>query len=229
MTAEINSLTRSVRRLGFWSAALTAAWTVWFIGAFVAYLPYLPAEWTGIESFAASFESAPYVAWVLPCLLLALTFPVLMSSIHSYAPDDKRIWSRLGLVFAIMYGAVLAATYWVLLTVVRESLLSGYTEGLAWFVIGSPHSITNTLEGIGYGFMGLAMLFAGQVFHGGRLERWIRWLFTVNGVSAIAGLTLGGLGIMAATWVSLAVWSVTFPVVTALVAVLFKRAQRMAV
>lgn len=138
MTAEINSLTKSVRRLGFWSAALTAAWTVWFIGAFVAYLPYLPAEWTGIESFAASFESAPYVAWVLPCLLLALTFPVLMSSIHSYAPDDKRIWSRLGLVFAMMYGALLAATYWVLLTVVRQSLLSGYTEGLAWFVIGSP-------------------------------------------------------------------------------------------
>ena len=79
----------------------------------------------------------------------------MMSCIHYYASDNKRIWSLIGLVFAVMYGAVLAANYWVLLTVVRESLLSGYTEGLEWFVIGSPHSITNTIEGIGYGFMSL--------------------------------------------------------------------------
>jgi len=203
-------------------------WTVWFVGAFVAYMPALPTEWPGIEAFAASFESIPYVAWVIPCLLLALTFPVLMSGIHFQAPDDKKIWSWLGLVFAIMYGAVLSATYWVLLTVVRQSLLSGYTEGLAWFVIGSPHSITNTLEGIGYGFMGLAMLLVSRVFEGGRLERWIRWLFIVNGVAGIAGVALGALGIMMATWASLAVWCVTFPVGTALVAVLFKRAGRMA-
>jgi hypothetical protein len=126
-----------------------------------------------------------------------------MSSIHFYAPNDKKIWSWLGLVFAIMYRAVLSANYWVLMGVVRESLLSGYTEGLAWFVVGSPHSITNTLEGIGYGFMGLATLFAGQAFDGGRLERCIRWLFIMNGVACIAGTAQGGLGIMAATMVSL--------------------------
>ena len=228
MKAQIGALNKSVSQVGFWSTALTALWTVWFIGAFGAYIPSLPSEWPGIEAFAASFESIPYLAWVAPCLLLALTFPVLMSSIHFYALDDKKIWSWIGLVFAIMYGAVLSANYFVLMGVVRESLVSGFTEGLAWFVIGSPHSITNTLEGIGYGFIGLAMLFAGQAFDGGRLECWIRWLFIVNGVVGIAGSTLGGLGIMAATMVSLVVWCVTFPVGTALVAVLFKRAGRMA-
>ena len=148
-----------------------------------------------------------------------------MSSIHFYAPNDKKIWSWLGLVFAIMYGAVLSANYWVLMGVVWESLLSGYTEGLAWFVVGSPHSITNTLEGIGYG---LATLFAGQDFDGARLERCIRWLFIVNGVACIAGTALGGLGIMVATMVSLVVWCVAFPARVALVAVLFKRTQRLA-
>jgi len=225
MKSERNLLNKMVSRIGFWSAILTTIWTIWFILAFGYYMSSLPSEWPGIEAFAASFEPIPYIAWVIPCLLLALTFPVMMSCIHYYAPDDKKIWSLLGLVFAVMYGAILATNYWLLLTVVRESLLSGYTEGLEWFVIGSPHSITNTIEGIGYGFMGLAAIFVSQVFGGNRLGIWLQRLFIVNGVAGIAGVILGGLGIMTATMVSLALWCLTFPVATAMLAILFKRAS----
>ena len=226
MKSERNLLNKMVSRIGFWSAILTTVWTIWFIVAFGYYMSFLPSEWPGIEAFAASFEPIPYIAWVIPCLLLALTFPVMISCIYFYASDDKKLWSLLGLAFAAMYGAILATNYWLLLTVVRESILSGYTEGLEWFVIGSPHSITNTIEGIGYGFMGLAAIFVSQVFGGNRLEIWLQRLFIVNGVAGIAGVILGGLGIIMATMVSLAVWCVTFPVATAMVAVLFKRARR---
>ena len=218
-----SSMNKIVRRIGFWSAILTSVWTIWFILAFGYYMSSLASEWPGIEAFAASFEVIPYIAWVIPCLLLTLTFPIMMSCIHYYASDNKRIWSLIGLVFAVMYGAVLAANYWVLLTVVRESLLSGYTKGLEWFVIGSPHSITNTIEGIGYGFMGLAAVFVSQVFDGDKLKNWLHWLFTMNGVAGITDVILGGLGIITATMVSLAVWCVTFPVATAMIVVLFKR------
>jgi len=225
MKTQISLLNKTVNRIGFWSAILTTVWAIWFIVAFGYYMSSLPSEWPGIEAFAASFEPIPYIAWVIPCLLLALTFPVMMSCIYCYASDNKRIWSLIGLVFAVMYGAVLAANYWVLLTVVRESLLSGYTEGLEWFVIGSPHSITNTIEGIGYGFMALAAIFVSQVFGGNRLRIWLQRLFIVNGVAGIAGVILGGLGIMTATMVSLALWCLTFPVATAMLAILFKRAS----
>jgi len=221
-----SSMNKMVSRIGFWSAILTTVWTIWFILAFGHYMSSLPSKWPGIEAFAASFEPVPYIAWVIPCLLLALTFPVMISSIHYYASDDKKLWSLLGLVlFAVMYGAILATNYWLLMTVVRESLLSGYTEGLEWFVISSPHSITNTIEGIGYGFMGLAVIFVSQIFSGDKLERWLRWLFIVNGVAGIAGVILGGLGIMTATMVSLALWCLTFPVATTMLAILFKRAS----
>jgi len=225
MKSERNLLNKMVSRIGFWSAILTTVWTIWFIVAFGYYMSSLPSEWPGIEAFAASFEPIPYIAWVIPCLLLALTFPVMISCIYFYASDDKKLWSLLGLAFAAMYGAILATNYWLLLTVVRESILSGYTEGLEWFVIGSPHSITNTIEGIGYGFMGLAAIFVSQVFGGNRLEIWLQRLFIVNGVAGIAGVILGGLGIVMATMVSLTIWCVTFPVATAMVAVLFKRAR----
>lgn len=216
-------MNKSIQQVGFWSAILVAVFTIWFTIAFAPYMATL--QWNGIESFARSFDPAPYVAWVLPCLLLALTFGVLLSAIHFYTPAERKIWSWLGLLFAIMYGAILTTNYWVLLTVVRDSLTRDITDGLAWFVIGSPNSITNSLEGIGYGFMGLATFFAGWAFAGDRLEHTIRWVWVVNGIAGIAGVVLGGLGIIVATMVSLAVWCITFPVGMALVAVLFWRSK----
>lgn len=131
----------------------------------------------------------------------------------------------MGLIYAVMYGAILSTNYWLLMTVVRGSILGGYTSGLDWFVIGSPHSITNSIEGIGYGFMGLAALFTGPAFEGGRLERRIRWLFIANGIGGTAGVAFGAASVSIGTWVSLAVWGVTFPIATALVALLFWRAR----
>ena len=216
---------KAVTQLGFWSAVLTVVWTVWFTVAFGVYMAGLPA-WTSIEAFAAAFQPLPYLLWVVPCFLLALTFPVLFSAIHFATEPQRQIWSWLGLAFALLYGAVLGAGYWIMMTFVPGSLTSGYTEGLTALVATSPHSIANTLEGIGYGFMGLATLFVAPAFTGGRLERWIRWLFLANGVASSVGVFLGGMGIMAATWVALAVWCVAFPLGVALVAVLFRRDMR---
>ena len=216
---------KAVTQIGFWSAVLTVVWTVWFAAAFGVYMAGLPA-WTSIEAFAAAFQPLPYLLWVVPCFLLALTFPVLLSAIHFATPSERQIWSWLGLVFALLYGAVLGAGYWLMMTFVPASLSSGYTDGLTALVAVSPHSIANALEGIGYGFMGLATLFAGPAFSGGRLERWIRRLFIANGVASSVGVFLGGMGLMAATWVALAVWCVAFPLGVALVAVSFRRSLR---
>ena len=111
-----------LNRIGFWSAILTTVWTIWFIAAFGFYMSSLPSEWPGIEVFAASFDPVSYIAWVGPCLLLALTFPVMMSSIYFYASDDKKLWGLLGLVFAVMYRAVLATNYWLITRHIRFGL-----------------------------------------------------------------------------------------------------------
>lgn len=58
MKMETRTLSNSVLRLGFWSAVLTAICTIIFIVAFGAYMPSLPTEWPGIESFASAFQSA---------------------------------------------------------------------------------------------------------------------------------------------------------------------------
>jgi len=155
--------------------------------------------------------------------LLAPTFVVLMVSLHYYASPDKKIWSHLGIAFTLIYAVMASTNYILQLTVVRLSIVNKETDGLAMFVMGNPHSIFWALASA-YIFMNLAMLFFAPVFYGGRLERWIRWLFIANGASVV--VSIFGVGADSPAiylLVSLVPWCIIFSLATALVAMLFKR------
>jgi len=213
--------------VGAVTGVLLAVWAVWFTVAFVPWINGL-GEWNGIEAYAAAFEPGPYLAWVVPSLLLALTFATFWAAVHVSTPGERRVWSLLGFGFATAYGAILGANYFVLATFVPQSIAAGATEGLDLFVVGSPYSVTGTLEGVGYGLMGLAMLFGGLAFGGGRLAVWVRRLFVLNGAASLVGVVvLGAAGHVpaaeAVSFLSLGVWALTFPVATVLGAVHFRR------
>ena len=73
------------------------------------------------------------------------------------------------------------------------------------------------------------MLFAAPVFHGGRLERWIRGFFIANGATVV--VTIFGVVVDSpAIYLlgSLVPWCVIFSLATALVAVLFRRTESIA-
>ena len=83
------------------------------------------------------------------------------------------------------------------------------------------------IEVLGYFFMGLSTLFAAPVFESGRIESLIKLLFVANGILGILTpiayvlnwpiqILLGGL----------IVWDIVMPISTALLAILFKRAER---
>lgn len=210
------------KHVGFWSALTVALLTVWFMVAFGLYTPAI-MSWQGVGQFAQAFRAGPYVAWVLPCLLLALAFPILGAALFVSAEARNKTWATLGLVFATMYGAIAATDYWLLLTVVREGITGGPVSGVEWLIVGSPHSVTNTIEGIGYAFMGLAFIFQAFCFPSTALGTWIRVLLLVNGTATVLSVIVAPLGLAALTWVALAIWGMSFPVVTVLEAVFFRR------
>jgi hypothetical protein len=82
------------------------------------------------------------------------------------------------------------------------------------------------LETIGYGFFGLAMLFAGAVFGGGRLEGGIRGLFVVSGAAGILGAVAAPVGQEMLTLIGFGLSLLAFPVATILIAVFFGRLTR---
>ena len=117
----------AVRRLGLWSAVLTAVLPAAFFAVGIA---------TPVRSisypYAASFVPNDYL-WMYPAFLLAPTFVVLVACIHSYAADDREVFSQIALSFAVVYAAVITTDYFIQWTVVEPSILSGETAGLALF------------------------------------------------------------------------------------------------
>jgi hypothetical protein len=186
-------------RLGFWTAIVTIVVVAVFA---VVAIPTPPRSGPFCASACVAY---PYVdvaqfipgdyLWLLPGILLAPTFVVLMACIGAYAPEPKKIYGRIGLSFAVVYAAVILVDYFLQLTVVVPSLQAGETEGLSLFTQYDPHGVFIALETLGYSMLTVALLFAAPVFAGGRVERSIRGLFVLSFVLAVAafvGLALLG-------------------------------------
>ena len=185
---------------GFWSAVVFTV-AVLFAGITATAALKMPSLISGIITVPA--------------------FTVLMACIHDYARTERRLFSRLGMLFAIGYAVLIGFNYFMQLTLVRQNL---YT---APFAMDNAQSVFFVIEVLGYGAMGLATLFAAWVFDSGSLEKAIRWLFVVNGVLGIGGMIGYALGLSTTIlYGGLLAWDVIMPISSILLAILFKRAQR---
>lgn len=116
-----------VDELGFWSAVFASLLSIVYVVAQVT-------EWLGLLGSAGGPESAstPFGLIVLltPSLLLGVAFAVLMVCVHYYAPDDRKVWSHVALVFATVYTVLISINYYVQLTFVVPHLLRGDATGV---------------------------------------------------------------------------------------------------
>ena len=181
---------KTAGRLGFWVAIIT---TVLAVIAFVIAIATPPISGpfckSGCVTYpyanAASFVPHDYI-WMYPGILLTPMFVILMTCIHYNVDDERKIFSQIGLCFAIISAVAITTDYFIQLTVIQPSLLKGETEGLALFSQYNPHGIFIALEDLGYLMMSLAFLLAGTVFvKDERLERAIRWLFILSSLISI--------------------------------------------
>lgn len=180
-------------RVGFWAAILTALVTATFAvagvatparsGPFCATWGCVPAPYTDV----ARFIPGDYL-WLIPGLVLVPTFVVLMAAIHVDASEPMKVFSRVGLAFAIAYAVIVGVDYVTQLAVVIPSLRAGETESLSLFTQYNPHGLFIASEALGYLAMSAALLFAAPTVSGGRVERAIRWLYVGDFVLTVAAL-----------------------------------------
>ena len=211
---QIAQPTRSSIQLGFWSSLVVTLMTALFFVSLV-----VPSQ---NLMFASSF-------------LLAPAFVAMMVSIHHYAPSEKKVWSQLGLSFAIIYAVMCSLTYYIQLTFVANNYLPVAEEAALPFVFipGTPLFAQDML---GYAFMTAATLAAAPVFAGGKLESWIKWLFIFHAVLFLPAIVIPaipmpvndtgtGVGNLVGRYANM-VWCVYFGTATLLVASMFKRASK---
>ena len=189
---------RYVRLLGFWSATVAT----------------LLVAVAGITATASIQPFATVIGF-----LLTSSFLIVMVSVHCYASDERKVFSLVGLSFAIIYATLISMNYFIQLTFVRQS-----TFDVSIFDMTNTQSMMWVIEVLGYFFMGLSTLFAAPVFASGRTESLVKWLFAANGVLGILTpvayvmnwplrILLGGL----------ILWDIVMPIATASIAYLFWR------
>jgi hypothetical protein len=207
----------AVSRLGYWSAVLASFFSI-------IYIVFQLAEWLDLLGSGGGPEN-PSTAFGLivlltPSLLLAPSFALLMLCVHYYAPEDKKVWSHAGLIFATVYTVMVSINYYVQLTLVVPHLMRGEVESIRLFLFTPFDSFIYSVDVLGYSFMSLSTLFAAFVLTGAGLERTARRFLIANGL-LIPFLALQ-IYYHPLIWPA-SLWAITFPGATISLGILFRR------
>jgi hypothetical protein len=171
----------------------------------------------------ADYTTVPLITYAL-WFLIAPSLVIVMLCIHEAAPVRLRILSSTSVAFMLVYTVIASFNYFTQLTVMRFQNVYGPIQGLALFNNGNLHSMVWEMEAIEYAFQGVAFLFIASLFKGNRLRNAIRYGLYVNGVNGLVGILFFALDL---NWTvglaTFAVWIVFLPIVTALIAIHFRR------
>jgi hypothetical protein len=157
---------QSLRKLGYWVSLIEIVLAVAYLAAVAAMFitgTIPPAE--------------PYVSIVsVVSLASAPLFVFLWVILHNTAPSETRIFTQTSLAMVVIFATLTSINRYVALTVVRQSMDMGITDGLNWFMPYGWPSIMAAMEVLAWGFfLGLAFLFLAPIFRKGKLELAIFW------------------------------------------------------
>ena len=199
-----------VYRIGFWSALIAfLASAGYSIVQVLQVLRILVWPWDAILIYCFSF----CIAWPFMLAMLAL---------HYSTPNEKRIWSHAGLLFAVMYATYVTLMYALQLGTAIPLALRG-TPNV--FLVVDRYSLFWTLDAMGYICLGLATLFAAPAFAAS--EKWPRRFFVANGLFTAVIAFVYFYPVFSIPLLMLATpWIITGPGSLLLLAVCFVRRRR---
>jgi hypothetical protein len=185
----------TVHRVGFYTAVLTVIFTLITFGFALTAIPISGAN------CLANCISYPYLdtvsqfprdyLWMIPACLLILLFVTLITTIHGYAASHKKIFTQIGLSFAIIAAVILLSDYFIQFSVVPVSLMNGETAGISLLTQYNPHGIFIALEELGYLMMSLSFLCVAPAFAStDRLETAVQRIFVLSFVLVIGSFAV---------------------------------------
>lgn len=161
-----------VNTLGFLSALIATMMTCIF----------------ALSLFASFWVQTDMVSFVA-CFILAPFFVIMIVCLHYSTPIEKKVWSNIGIVFAVIYAVCILMTYYIQLAVVMNNPRSLSTDILEPFVYSNVGSVMFSIDMLGYAFMALSTLLTAAIFaKNSKLENWIKRFFILHGLLFIPTL-----------------------------------------
>lgn len=196
-------------RIGFWAALVAVISGLAYIAALVA-------------SFAGMLAGTQATAYQLaPSIVLAWSYLVLMACVLDAASRERRIWATIGFALALMYSVINSIVYFTQLTVVIPRIVRGEAAPLA-VLLFEPGTFMFAINGLAYGLMSVAALFASPALSRPGREARARWTMVAHGV--IGPFIVGAVVWPPLTYVG-ALWILTFPAMTLSLTLVFRHAR----
>lgn len=193
-----------VKKIGFYSAVLAAFFAI-------AY---------SIPELFNTFGFIPFpqnLVWLfIPSLLLGPSFLITMICTHYSAPPDKKIWTGIGIAFAIIYCTFITMVYFSQLGVVIPQLMDGSIDE-NHILAFKTKSFLMAVDCLGYTYMGLSTLFASFAFK----ER--KWAFISLFWNGLTGPLVAIIFFFPDLIYFGAIWMITFPMAMINLAKMFKK------
>lgn len=128
--------------------------------------------------------------WMFPAIFLSFCYLLMMITIHHVTSAEKKLYSLMGLAFAIISSLILSLDYFIQISFVQPSLLAGETDGIALFSQYNPHGIFIIMEEMGFFTMIVSFLcLVPALSKSISLEKKIRWTFIIGFLLMVTSLT----------------------------------------
>jgi hypothetical protein len=210
--------TATARRLGIYSAG-----SIVILG--LAYTATLAVGFLSLETPRQPIGDPMFS--MLEMLIMVMMPPMigLMVAVHAWAPVSAKTLSIVSIVFMGLLAGETCSVHFVILTVSRKPAFAN-APWLPQLLSFQWPSVPYALDILGWDvFFALSMLFAAPVFGGSRLAISIRVLMTFSGAIALAGLSGVAANDMRLRNIGIVGYALVFPVVAALLAVLFHKTK----
>lgn len=119
--------------------------------------------------------------WMYPAMVLSIVTIILFACLHLGTPNEKRIFSLISLLFAILSSSILLIDYFVQVSFVQPSLLLGETDGISLLTQFNPHGLFIVFEELAYILLAIAFLFVGNIFGSNSLNKTLKIIFQFSG------------------------------------------------
>jgi uncharacterized membrane-anchored protein len=168
------------KKMGFYSSIITFIFVLSFLSCMI--LGMLLNN-DNIGKYGSYFSS----------IFIALGFIAMICSYYVFINKEYNVFGLISIAFSIMYGAFVIVVYFIQLTTVRLSDLSGEILELIDY---SKFGLFFNLNLLGYGFMALSTFFIGiKLETKNKEEKILKYLLCIHGIFFISCLITPLLGI----------------------------------
>jgi hypothetical protein len=178
-----NDLTIRLKFAFYASLSLTLLTLVTFGFAMIAIPPagpYCPSDCMSYPFLdILSYYPRDYY-WMYLAIFQLFAYIIFIVSNHFIAPFEKKLFSFISIVFALISTTVLLIAYFTQFSTVPISMMTGETEGIALIPQYNGHGIFIAMEELGYITMSISFLFLAPAFSKkNSLEKSIRWILLI--------------------------------------------------